>query len=211
MPGRTSENGYGKIHRRIRADYVRRMKAGEQFNCWRCGKWIDSEADWDLGHDDQDRSAYRGPEHVRCNRSSGTRSPAQLKSARYRDKIRRRCEICYTEYRPSNWRQRTCGKSCGIILRQRNRPPRPKTVRTCLECGGKFDAFTSSQRVTCSRQCANRWRTRPSTRMQTCKICGQRSTKAWCSAECWSVHMRNKYRERVGIPLDAPLYTRTRK
>ena len=25
---------------------------------------------WDLGHDDYDRSIYRGPEHARCNRSA---------------------------------------------------------------------------------------------------------------------------------------------
>jgi hypothetical protein len=26
--------------------------------------------DWDLGHDDYDRSRYTGPEHRRCNRQT---------------------------------------------------------------------------------------------------------------------------------------------
>lgn len=207
MPGRTIENGYGKEHKRLRAEYARRMEAGEGFDCWRCGKPVDPAADWDLGHDDYDRSVYRGPEHVKCNRGSVRLTPAQLKSKRWYGPPRN-CEICGVTYRPSALKQRSCGRVCGAKLSGRNRPSRPKAMRTCLECGQEFEAFTSSQSVTCSRGCGARWRSRQSTRMKTCKICGQSSTKNWCSAECWSVHMRNRYRERVGIPLDAPLYTK---
>jgi hypothetical protein len=31
--------------------------------CWRCGGWVNPSIPWHLGHDDVDRSIYRGPEH----------------------------------------------------------------------------------------------------------------------------------------------------
>lgn len=40
--------------------------------CWRCGALIDRRAPWDLGHDDVDRTKYRGPEHRACNRATRT-------------------------------------------------------------------------------------------------------------------------------------------
>jgi hypothetical protein len=145
------------------------MKAGEQFACWRCGKWVDSEADWDLGHDDHDRSAYRGPEHVYCNRSNAKRTSAQLKSRRYRGKVWRRCEICGAAYRPSNWRQRTCGRVCGVELQKRNRAPavsrkpqQPTIMRTCSECGREFKDYPRDRpQMTCSRECG--WQRRRGT------------------------------------------------
>lgn len=70
MVGRSTANGYGWSHQQVRADYARRMKRGEMFTCWRCGGWVDPSAPWDLGHDDHDRSIYRGPEHVACNRAT---------------------------------------------------------------------------------------------------------------------------------------------
>jgi hypothetical protein len=158
--GRSAANGYGKYHRRLRADYVRRMQAGEQFTCWRCGKWINPAADWDLGHDDVDRSLYRGPEHVHCNRSSQKRTPGQLKSVRWRGKVVRRCVICGKEFRPGSYSQRSCGRTCGIELQRRNRPPRPMATRTCVECGREFAVLASSTQATCGRQCAGRSRSR---------------------------------------------------
>lgn len=61
-PGSTSAGGWGTAHQKLRADYVQRMAQGEQFNCWRCGYPVNPEA-FDLGHDDHDRTQYRGPEH----------------------------------------------------------------------------------------------------------------------------------------------------
>ena len=42
---------------------------------------------WDLGHDDDDRSITRGPEHRRCNRSTSGRkaAPPLLWSRRWFD------------------------------------------------------------------------------------------------------------------------------
>jgi len=47
---------------------------GERFTCWRpgCGKRIDP-TDWHLGHDDRDRSRYRGPECPSCNQATASR------------------------------------------------------------------------------------------------------------------------------------------
>jgi hypothetical protein len=73
MFGRTIANGYGKEHKALRAEFALRMASGELFRCWRCTRLINPAAPWDLGHDDTDRSIYRGPEHVGCNRSPRAR------------------------------------------------------------------------------------------------------------------------------------------
>jgi hypothetical protein len=62
-PGSTTAGGWGAKHQALRAEYVKRMAQGEQFNCWRCGLWINPAMPWHLGHDDHDRTQYRGPEH----------------------------------------------------------------------------------------------------------------------------------------------------
>lgn len=60
--GTTTQRGYGSAHKARRAREARTVKAGEA-KCWRCGYPIHPNQDWDLGHDDHDRSRYRGPEH----------------------------------------------------------------------------------------------------------------------------------------------------
>ena len=66
--GSRQVRGYDASHDRLRAHFQRRMDAGEAFTCWRpdCHKLIDPKR-WHLGHDDHDRSRYRGPECVACN------------------------------------------------------------------------------------------------------------------------------------------------
>ena len=70
--GTRQERGYGAAHDNLRASYQRRMVLGERFACWRCGDLIDPSY-WRLGHDDHDRSRYRGPECVPCNQATSGR------------------------------------------------------------------------------------------------------------------------------------------
>lgn len=74
-PLKTTERGYGARHTRLRKRYEPTVRAG-QATCWRCGQPIKAEEPWDLGHDDDDRTQYRGPEHVACNRGAPGRRRA---------------------------------------------------------------------------------------------------------------------------------------
>ena len=65
-------------HKRTRAAYQRRIDAGETLHCWRCHEAIDP-TDWHLGHDDDDRSIYRGPECPSCNLSAAGRASGMIR------------------------------------------------------------------------------------------------------------------------------------
>lgn len=67
--GTTNQRGYGMAHRKLRERMAKQVRAGGVI-CWRCGQLIPADADFDLGHDDLDRSRYMGPEHVACNRAT---------------------------------------------------------------------------------------------------------------------------------------------
>lgn len=68
----TAERGYGPEHKRQREAWRPFVETGQAI-CWRCNHLIPGHAPWDLGHDEVDRSIYRGPEHRRCNRGSTAR------------------------------------------------------------------------------------------------------------------------------------------
>lgn len=67
-----AERGYGPEHDRLRAAWAPYVAAGV-VACWRCHTLIHPGEDWHLGHDDQDRTIYRGPEHVPCNMGAARR------------------------------------------------------------------------------------------------------------------------------------------
>jgi hypothetical protein len=69
----TTANGYGWPHQRLREAWRPRVEAG-QVDCARCGERIQPGDLWDLGHDDNDRSVYQGPEHQGCNRGASARA-----------------------------------------------------------------------------------------------------------------------------------------
>jgi hypothetical protein len=77
---------YGTHHKRLRERFVRRIRAGEQFFCWRpgCGKPIDPDpTKWDLGHVDAEHRATFGsrwPECRKCNRSTLPRMLAKARA-----------------------------------------------------------------------------------------------------------------------------------
>lgn len=78
--GTTYQRGYGHRHRRLRERWQTKIDRGA-IACWRCGNPIppnDPDA-WDLGHDDTDRTVYRGPECRRCNRSAGAQAANQAR------------------------------------------------------------------------------------------------------------------------------------
>lgn len=68
----TKQRGYGLAHKRLRATWARKVAVGN-VDCWRCELRISPFEPWDLGHDDDDRALYRGPEHRACNRSTAGR------------------------------------------------------------------------------------------------------------------------------------------
>lgn len=89
-PLSTTERGYGSAHQQERRRWSPLVASG-QATCWRCGRLIRPGSPWDLGHDDHDRTIYRGPEHRACNRRAGAlkgnRSPKRRKSAAWRPRF----------------------------------------------------------------------------------------------------------------------------
>lgn len=67
--GSTTARGYGRQHQLLRARWAPYVAAG-LVDCARCQRRIQPGARWDLGHDDQDRTRYTGPEHQACNRGT---------------------------------------------------------------------------------------------------------------------------------------------
>jgi hypothetical protein len=78
MTGRTTALGYGHAHQQERKR-LEPIVAKGQTVCTRHGHpqfpdcpGIITAADvWELGHDDEDKTRYTGPEHRRCNRRAG--------------------------------------------------------------------------------------------------------------------------------------------
>lgn len=81
--GTTTARGYGYRHRKLRDHIAHQIRNGAPIICWRCNEPIPAGTPWDLGHDDHDRSIYRGPEHIRCNRATaGRRNPKPTRHSR---------------------------------------------------------------------------------------------------------------------------------
>jgi hypothetical protein len=77
---------YAGRHQATRRAWAPKVAAGT-VTCWRCGRLIQPTEAWDLGHDDNDPSIHRGPEHAgRCNRAAGGR----LGNARARHRRKQR-------------------------------------------------------------------------------------------------------------------------
>jgi hypothetical protein len=78
--GTSAQRGYGARHQQLRAAWEPVVAAG-RVDCWRCGQRIRPRQPWDLGHDDVDRTRYRGPEHQACNRGASRRLPRRVTPA----------------------------------------------------------------------------------------------------------------------------------
>lgn len=62
----SDKRGYGKEHRQLRAKWRPIVEAGGVI-CWRCDLEIMQGQEWHLGHADDNRQEYKGPEHKGCN------------------------------------------------------------------------------------------------------------------------------------------------
>lgn len=67
--GSRQARGYDRNYDRERRHWAGRIRQGD-ISCWRCRQPIRPDEPWDLGHDDNDRTIIRGPEHQHCNRSA---------------------------------------------------------------------------------------------------------------------------------------------
>ena len=75
--GNANQRGYGAAHQQLRREWAPKVRTGSVI-CPRCGESIQPGEPWDLGHDDNDRTKYNGPEHRdRCNRSAAGRKAHQ--------------------------------------------------------------------------------------------------------------------------------------
>lgn len=70
--GSREQRGYDHAHRMFRKAFIPEHQAGTLI-CWRCREVIPPDEPFDLGHDDNDRTIYRGAEHQRCNRATNGR------------------------------------------------------------------------------------------------------------------------------------------
>lgn len=71
--GTRQQRGYDANHDALRKQWAPLVATGN-VKCWRCKTYIPTEAAWDLGHVDEDRSRYRGPECVPCSRATAGRN-----------------------------------------------------------------------------------------------------------------------------------------
>ena len=78
-PKRPYRRDMGREHRARRASLLQRQAQGETLFCWRCNAPLGVE--WQLGHDDLDRSITRGPECVSCNQKAASERGNQIAAA----------------------------------------------------------------------------------------------------------------------------------
>lgn len=147
--GTTTQRGLGAVHQKDKKRLLAELRDGSP--CWRCGQPMFRWQKLDRDHlIDRSVGGANGPAvlaHASCNRSAGatfgnknrdlTRPTLPGKRTICRcgkpyDRAPRLCEICGAHYHPSRGDQRTCGRTCGLVLKTRNRAAAgwvPKTQR----------------------------------------------------------------------------------
>lgn len=143
--GNTTQRGYGHSHRQERDRWKPLVDAG-QVSCWRCGSWLNSDEPWDLGHDDHDRSLYRGPECRSCNRSAAAR-----KGNTARCTGQKVCAVCGSLFKPWTHDQTRCSAECRRISTPS--VPKPLSTGRCQDCGTGI-AWSRGRRTYCT-ECAH--------------------------------------------------------
>lgn len=81
MTGSTTARGYGHSHQVERKRWEPIIATGNVLcanpQCDHPDTPIDPDEPWDVGHT-EDRTGYRGPEHMACNRREGGRNGATV-------------------------------------------------------------------------------------------------------------------------------------
>lgn len=77
--GTSTARGYDSGHRKLRGAWQATIETGGTPPCSRCGYPIQSDDEWALDHDDDDRTKYLGPSHKRCNDSAGGKASHRRK------------------------------------------------------------------------------------------------------------------------------------
>lgn len=131
-----AERGYGREHAAKRRWYKTNVVDKGEGYCWRCGVWLDPAEPWDLGHDDNDRSIYRGPECRPCNRGTAAVRGNQARPAG-RKTYDLECWTCGTPFTSVFHRQRYCSKQCSPGRKpKRKRWAKPAPLfNACPDCG----------------------------------------------------------------------------
>jgi len=78
---RTRAAQYASPEHRAQVQAVKATVASGRAFCWRCGRYLPPGSKAHAGHDDHDRTVYRGAECVRCNLSAAARKGAAKRNA----------------------------------------------------------------------------------------------------------------------------------
>ncbi len=73
---------YASPEHRAHQRQVRQLVEAGRASCWRCGRFLPPGSPVHAGHDDVDRSVYRGPECPSCNVRTAARRAAVVRNAR---------------------------------------------------------------------------------------------------------------------------------
>lgn len=122
----------------------------------------------------------------------------------------RTCEVCGTDYRPTYYKQRTCGRKCGAVINIRPKPvPKPArskvTWRQCCYCGAWH---TTKGKRRCGCTGANNephWPSRIAARERRAEQLAEQ-TAAWRCVTCGSTAMQH-----LLSPYCAPCRARVRR
>lgn len=128
----SAERGYGPEHRKRRKRWAKRVEAGG-VRCWRCDHPINPDDQWDLGHDDRDRTIWRGPECIPCNRGTAANRRRRILGTRV-------CDHCGLTYSARYEEQRYCSRPCRLSQRRRLKVKASKVYFPTCWCGAQFTA-----------------------------------------------------------------------
>jgi len=200
--GTTAQRGLGAAHQADRKRLLAQHRDGDP--CWRCGqpmyKWQKLDRDHIV---DRALGGTDGPAvlaHQSCNRAAGARLSNQVRPQSTmtstdagRDTIcktcgkrywyaARACVICGGHYHPYRSQQRSCGRTCGVVLQRRNKiangwapkaKPPPKVRPPCAVCGKPSNKGGRFCGTICAGLAKSTERPAVSIAYYTCRYCGE--------------------------------------